>query len=122
MAVRAKKRLKTPHDAQIQIWMWEGLTNGDTGDPLNLPFHADRSVHASAATWGAGGKILIQGSNMREMDTPEYATLTDPQGNSIELNTNKLIEQVMETTYLIRPYVSEGDGTTDLTVYILIRQ
>lgn len=122
MTVISKVKLTTSFDNITELWKWDLLTNGDTGDPLIVPSFSAITIQASAATWGSGGKILMQGSNMRETDTPEYVQLTDPQGDTLELNTNKLIERVLESTYLIRPYVSEGDGDTSLSVYALVRK
>ena len=122
MAVISKIKVKTQWDNVIELWKWDLLTNGDTGEPLIAPSFSAISIQASAATWGSNGRILMQGSNMRETDTPEYVQLTDPQGNALELNTNKLVERVLESTYLIRPYVAEGDGDTSLSVYALVRR
>lgn len=122
MAIRAKTRLKTPLDGPIAIFQWTGLTNrtSDTGDPLNLPHFADRSVQVKG-TFGTGGTVIMEGSNDRESDTPTYFPLVDPQGNDISF-TAAGGEQILETTYLIRPRVTAGDGTTDLTVTILVRR
>lgn len=122
MAVRAKTKLKTPMDGPIEIWQWTGLTKAtdDTGDPLNKPAFADRSVQVKG-TFGTGGTVIMEGSNEREVDSPTYAPLVDPQGNSISFSAAG-IEQILESTYLIRPKVTAGDGTTDLTVTILVRR
>ena len=122
MAIRAKTRLKTPLDGPIEIWQWTGLTKttDDTGDPLNLAPFADRSVQVKG-TFGTGGTVIIEGSNDREGDTPIYAPLVDPQGNAVSFEAAG-IEQILETSYLIRPRVTAGDGTTDLTVTILVRR
>ncbi len=122
MAVRSKTQLITPMDGPIEIWQWTGLTKRtlDTGDPLNLPHFADRSVQVKG-TFGTGGTVIIEGSNDRETDTPTYAPLVDPQGNAISF-TAAGIEQILESTYLIRPRVTAGDSTTDLTVTILVRR
>lgn len=122
MAIRSNTKLSTPRDGPIEIHQWTGLTKRtlDTGEPLNLAAFADRSVQVKG-TFGTGGTVIIEGSNDRESDTPIYAQLVDPQGNAISF-TAAGIEQVLESTYLIRPRVTAGDGTTDLTVTILVRR
>jgi hypothetical protein len=88
----------------------------DVGLPIEMPGSADRSVQISG-TLGAGGSLRIEGSN----DGTNYATLTDPQGNALDLTSLK-IETVMEITRYIRPRVTAGDGTTSLTCTILVRR
>jgi hypothetical protein len=46
--------------------------------------------------------------------------LTDPQGNDLVISTAK-IELISEATVYVRPVVA-GDGTTDLTVLILLKE
>jgi hypothetical protein len=91
------------------------LANGETGEGLALPNHADRSVQVSG-TFGSGGSVSIEGS----LDGTTWATLTDPQGNNLAITTAK-IETVMEATLYIRPRVTAGDGTTALTITVLCR-
>ena len=45
--------------------------------------------------------------------------MNDPQGNALSVQTAK-ITQVLENTYLVRPRVSAGDGTTSLTVKLCV--
>lgn len=91
---------------------WAGLLQSslDTGAPFEGPDYADRSVQLSG-TLGAAGACTIEGSN----DGVNYATLTDPQGVDIVLVALK-IEQIEEITRFIRPRITAGDGTTNLTV------
>ena len=119
MAVRSFEIVPTPWDASgIKLVKWEGLTKttNDTGEPYICPHFADKSVQL-IGTLGVGGVCTIEGSNMK--DTPTYATLNDPQGNTLVMNALK-IEQVLENTYLIRPSITAGDATTDLDVYLLV--
>lgn len=119
MSTIAKVKIPTPWDASgIEIWRWTGLGNGDDGDPLTLPQFADRSVQVKG-TFGAGGTIIIEGSN--DPESPTYAPLVDPQGSAISF-TSAGIEQILEASYLIRPRVTAGDGTTSLTITILVRK
>lgn len=119
MATRAKTitRLETFKD-DCHVIAWTGLTfaTTDDGDPLEMPGSADRSVQVTG-TLGAGGSVRIEGSN----DGVNYAALNDPQGNVLDIATLK-IEQVLDLTRYIRPRVTAGDGTTSLTVTMLVRR
>lgn len=120
MAIRANVRLATPWIGHIEIHRWTGLTNGDEGAPLNLPNFGDKSVHVEG-TFGNGGTLIIEGSNYKETESPPFRPLVDPHQNAISI-TEVGIEQVLGCTYLIRPRVTAGDGTTDLTVTIMGRK
>lgn len=113
MAVRSVARTNL-YDGCVLL-VWTGLLNGDTGEPAELAGHADKSVQI-LGTFGAGGTIVIEGSN----DSTNYVTLTDPQGNAIS-KTAAALEMVAENTRKIRPSVTAGDGTTSLSVYMLVR-
>ena len=109
----------TPIDDNTYKFFWETLTTTNSdGAPIPARFmsYADRSVQVTG-TFGAGGNLRIQGSN----DMTNYAALTDPQGNALDITTAK-IEQIMEIGLLTRPFVSAGDGTTDLDVTIVCRR
>ena len=96
------------------VTTWAGLANGDDGAPVELSFLSDRSVQV-VGTFGVGGAVVIEGSN----DGVNYATLTDPQGNALSVSAAK-IESVMEVVRFIRPRVPAGDGTTSLSVVLLM--
>ena len=118
---------------QAYIVTWTGLLNGDDGAPFVSPNRADKSVQV-IGTFGAGGNARIEGSNKQAYSmTPgvsgggtltgltgtDYATLNDPQGNVLDFTATK-IEQVLEAPNAIRPRITAGDGTTSLTVVMLI--
>jgi len=81
-----------------------------------MPGSADRSVQVTG-TFGAGGNLRIEGSN----DGTNYSALTDPQGNALDFTATK-IEGVLELTRYIRPRATAGDGTTSLTVTMILRR
>jgi len=119
MAVRSFEVIENPWGASgITLVKWEGLTKttDDTGEPYICPHYADKSVQL-IGTLGVGGVCTMQGSNMK--DSPTYATLNDAQGNAMTMDALK-IEQILENSYLVRPAITAGDGTTDLDVYMLI--
>lgn len=94
---------------------WADMQFGDDGSPIELAMFADRSVQVTG-TFGAGGSVRIEGS----INGTDYAPLTDPQGNALDINTAK-IEAISEVVRYIRPRVTAGDGTTLLTVTMLLK-
>ena len=109
----------TTLDDNTRRFFWETLTTtNDRGAPIPESFmdFADRTVQVTG-TFGAGGNLRIQGSN----DLATYAVLTDPQGNDLNIAAAK-IEQIVEVTPLTRPFITAGDGTTDLDVSIVARR
>lgn len=101
---------------EVAIFTWSGLANLDDGDPVAMSAYSDRSVQVTG-TFGVGGNCRIQGSN----DGVNWAVLTDPQGNDLNITSAK-IEAVLEVTRLIRPLITAGDGTTNLAVTMLCRR
>ncbi len=101
---------------KAHVITWAGLLNSDVGNPLEMPGSADRSVQVSG-TFGTGGNLRIQGSN----DGSNWNVLTDPNGEDLDIVESD-IAQIMESVRYIRPNVTAGDGTTDLTVSILVRR
>ena len=104
-------------DGSIMYVTYEALTttNAD-GAPIRFDEWADRSVQF-VGTWGTGGTVKWQGSN----DGATWVDLTDPQGNAISKGANSL-EAVLEITRYARPFVSAGDGSTDVDVFVLLRR
>lgn len=108
-------RALTPVDENTRSLtiQWSGLTfaSTDDGAPLERPDYADRSIQVQG-TAGAGLSLNIEGSN----DGTNYVVLTDPQGNTLTITAIGRIEQVQELTRYIRPRITAGDGTTNITV------
>lgn len=94
---------------------WENLQNGDDGEPFILSQYADRSVHVMG-TFGVGGTVELQGSN----NTTDYIQLTDNLGNGLSFTTPTL-RQVMEIVGSVKPSVTDGDGSTSISIYMLVR-
>lgn len=107
--------LKTWKD-KAHVISWANLADGDTGQALEMAGSADRSVQV-VGTFGSGGNLRLQGSN----DGNNWNTLTDPQGNDINITSSK-IEQITEVVRYMRPNVTGGDVTTNLTITILVRR
>lgn len=105
--------------ARTLSWSPLTQTGADDGAAYSAFPFADRSIQV-VGTFGAGGTLVIEGSNVPSPSVAgDWVTLTDPQGNPLSFTTARL-EQVSEYTRWIRPRVTGGDGTTSLTVHMLI--
>lgn len=102
-------------DRNTVLATWANMANGDVGAPVAYPRHADKSVQVTG-TFGAGGSVAVQGSN----DGANYAALNDNGGTVIAI-TAAAVKGVGENTRSVRPAVTAGDGTTSLTVNMLLR-
>jgi len=94
---------------------WVGLAANDDGQAVACAQYTDKSVQVSGIFGGAS--LVFEGSN----NGIDWATLTDPQGNALSFTSAK-IELVSEATHYARPKVTGGDGTTNLSVYVLMKE
>lgn len=118
MATIACVEIQFSAQSWVRLFKWTGMANGDVGQPLYIPRHADKSVQVKG-TFGAGGNCRIEGSNMDASFV--WASLNDPQGSALDITMAKL-KAVLENTYVIRPNITAGDGTTSLDVYLLVKE
>ena len=121
MATQNALKIATPWDCNgIAVYSWT-LAQGDVGQAIVLPHLADKAVQF-LGTFGTG-TVRIEGANnpaASEADNAQWSTLNDPQGNALDVTTAKL-EQLLENPYLIRPRMVGGDGTTSVTIYMVLR-
>jgi hypothetical protein len=117
MATRAVTVEDISGDGSVKKFTWTGLANGDDGVPIDWAQWADRSIQV-LGTFGAAGNLRWLGSND---DGTTYATLTDPQGNALDITSAK-IESITEISQKAKPSVTAGDGTTSLTVVVIARR
>lgn len=104
-------------DQSVMYYTYSTLTTtNDNGAPIEMAEFADRSVQVTG-TFGAGGTIVWQGSN----DGSTWVTMSEPDGTAISLTAAGL-KAVLEITRYARPFVSAGDGTTDLDVFVVCRR
>lgn len=104
-------------DGSAKSITWTPLTTANAdGAPANWIEYADRCIQFTG-TFGAGGTIVLQGSN----DGTNWFTLTDAQTAAIS-KTAAALEQVVELPLYVRPFVSAGDGTTSLTAVLVMRR
>lgn len=92
----------------VVTFTWQGLGNGDTGNPLNAIDLPDKSVSVSG-TFGAGGSVSIQNGDGN--------TLNDGQGNALTF-TSAGVKYIAENFSDIHPNVTAGDGSTSIKVVI----
>lgn len=94
---------------------WAGLLNGDQGRAEDLTRYPDRTVQLTG-TLGVGGSINVEGSND---GGTTYAIINDSRGEGNALTLTALdMRQILENPGLVRPNVTAGDGTTNLTLTI----
>ena len=104
--------VKCPGQDGASVVTWSAMATGDTGQAIENPVFADRSVHVEG-TFG-GATVTILGSN----DGTNYYTLNDPQGNPLTFTSARL-EQILEITRYIKPQVTAGAGS-GLKVSLLV--
>lgn len=95
---------------------WIGLANGDVGSALDFSEYFDRSIQV-VGTFGAAGSMVFEGSND---GGTVWATMTDYTGNPLTFSSAG-IKQISELPERVRPRVTTGDGTTNLSVHIFMR-
>lgn len=105
----------TPGNVQGWIYQWV-LASGDSGAPITNDFlHSpDRSFQVEG-TFGAGGAVVCEGSN----DDVNFHTLHDPFANLLTF-TSAGLSEITEVCDMLRPRVTGGDGTTSLTVTVVL--
>lgn len=98
---------------------WANLLNGDTGQALQIPGAADRTVQVDG-TMGVGANLQMEGS-LDEANPTNWFVLTDFQDIAITFTTASGggIKIIAEAPLWIRPHVTTGDGTTDLNCRLL---
>ena len=103
---------------------WSGLLNGDQGAAFAVPQHTDKSVQVFG-TFGAAGSVQMEGSNEQPAQqdnqsptAPTWVLLHDATQTTSSAKTSASAYQLLENTAQIRPNVTAGDGTTNLTVEV----
>jgi len=101
---------------------WPGLGADDDGEPVGYAGYSDRTMQV-IGTFGTGSSVGIEGT--LAPDQAGFEPLLDPQDNSVISITSasaQKIESIKELRHWIRPKVTGGDGTTNLTVYLMMRR
>lgn len=102
-----------------QYIVWSGLSVDDTGSPLQFAGHADKTVHVFG-TWD-GASVIFEGSNDPRVETDPnnaaWATMNDPQAIAFQRSSD-FIDMVVENPRYMRPRVSGGGGSTNITIIL----
>lgn len=98
------------------VTTWHDLAVGDDGTPVQFAQFADRTLQFFG-TFGVGGTARVEGSN----DGVNWAPLSDTQGNTLDA-TGPRIKLAVESPAYIRPRITAGDGTTSVTVSVLLKE
>ena len=109
-------------DTMILTWANMAFTGGvgDIGQVAVFPTWADCSfqfVAAQGGTFGAGGQVIVEGSN----DSVNFETLNDTFGVPLSYSVAAL-RQCAEHAQNMRPRVPAGDATTAINVIALFRR
>lgn len=115
MAIRGYTKLPPFYKRGVHVYEWTGLLAADTGLPIRVPSHMEKTVEVSGAV-GVGGSITIQGRNG---ETGTYAALhnrKDAAALTFTALAVPVIEAIEENPTEIRPNVTAGDGATTYTV------
>jgi hypothetical protein len=88
----------------------------DDGAPMSYPAWGMKTFQVTG-TLGVAGAVTLEGSN----DGATWATLTDKQGVALVVTTLSL-KTTQDGPVFIRPRITAGDGTTNLTVSVAVRR
>lgn len=102
-------------DGSAFLAYWTGLTNAtsDVGAQLAFPAWGERTVQVFG-TFGTNGTIVIEGSN----DGANWTTLANRSGGTLSF-TSAGLSRIQDYPLYVRPRVTNGDGTTNLSAYII---
>lgn len=96
----------------VVVVTWTGLLNGDTGAPFaGIDF--DLASVQIKGTFGVGGSINYEGSND---GGTTYGILGNQAGSAITKTAAAVEGNVVARALLMRPNVTAGDGSTNLTM------
>lgn len=116
VALTQKKHIRGVHEFK---WTPLTTTNNDgapAGPASGAPSLPDKTIHVTG-TAGTGFSMKIEGSN----DNSNWVTLINPQGSGLIFTAVDKISVVQENPLYIRPNITAGDGSTNITVIISAR-
>lgn len=99
----------------VRVRQWPTMALNDVGEPINLARFSDKTVQVFG-TFGVGGTVLLEGS----INGTNWAPLKTVFNGDISF-TSEAIATITEVPAYIRPRISAGDGTTSITILILVR-
>lgn len=115
MAVRAATFDRTSSkDGSVILVTWTGLTQAtsDSGAPIQEAWRGEKTFQVFG-TFGASGNVVIEGSN----DGTNWSPLSNRQGTNMNFTTAGF-NRSQDQPIFVRPRVTNGDGTTNLSVTV----
>lgn len=104
-----------------QAIQWVGAAFGSTFQPINRGDLVDHAVQVTG-TFGSGTNVQIQGSlDATSTTNGTYFPLKDPFGNVINM-TAAALNQTTEMCIWLKPAITAGDGTENLTITLGVRR
>ena len=102
---------------------WPLMASGDVGVVFESPHHTEKHVTVGG-TYGTGGTIRMEVQDVADARvTARYSVAKDSQGNPMVFtgaDGNPETKSMKPVTFQVRPNCSVGDGTTSLTVRMLV--
>jgi hypothetical protein len=99
-----------------EVYTWPAMIVTDVGAGVGSPGSGDRTVQV-VGTFGVGTTVDIEGT----IDMINWHVLRDPAGTLLRFSGAGL-KTILENVLALRPNVSAGDGTENVTVSIMVRQ
>lgn len=115
MATRAAVFNRTvAKDGSVILITWSGLAQAtlDDGTPVQESWRGEKTFQVFG-TFGASGSVVIEGSN----DGVNWSPLSNRQGTNMTFTTPGF-NRSQDQPVWVRPRVTNGDGTTNLTVSV----
>jgi hypothetical protein len=115
-------------NVRMKIVQWT-LTNGDTGQWYPWSGLYPEKFFQVYGTWGTGGTVIPEGTNEGYPGavTNDLPTVTPAAPVQLRDSTHSLMsfaanggDTLLQNPAQIRPHCTAGDGTTSLTVLLLL--
>lgn len=113
MATRAAVFDRTvSKDGSVNLITWTNLTNAtsDVGSAIGESWRGEKTFQV-VGTFGTNGAVTIEGSN----NGVDWSPLSNRQGTSMVFTTSGF-NRSQDQPAFVRPRITNGDGTTNLTV------
>jgi hypothetical protein len=99
-------------DSRNIVGYWE-LQSGDTAAPLVVPRSSDKSVQIhGSSNGGSFGGATVTLKNSNDADAIVYATAYDVFDANIEATSDSKVFTLLPNSYLLKPTISGGNGST----------
>lgn len=106
----------------VYVFKWANMASGDVGAPARVPQFTEKHV-AVGGTFGSGGTVTMQVNDVPE-GTARWSTAKDTHNDAMTFaasDGNPATKSMRPVMVDVRPNVTVGDVTTDLTVRMLVR-